>query len=280
MDLNFRKLRADEIELRLSERLELNGIRILAYKNARCDQNILDEEVGPLRWKREHSRNNNNCIVSIYDPDIKEWVSKEDCGSTNFFGPDKEKSIASDSFKRACTNWGIGRELYTVSRLNLFVDPSEIKCTALEKNGELYYKCADLFKVLELEYSEDESAIISMTISVTSVGQTSPYLIKKFPVTEHPVERVTQVNEVATNIHIQPQQVQNIPKEELNNDPLDENEIILMGNCRNRRFGDVKDTDAWRAFLSWAKGQKISSYDNDEKAGIQFRAIKKWMEKS
>ena len=41
----------------------------------------------------------------------KQWVSKEDTGTESF--TEKEKGLASDSFKRACFNWGIGRELYT-----------------------------------------------------------------------------------------------------------------------------------------------------------------------
>lgn len=106
----FRTLRADEIELRVGTCTE-NGFSLLLYKDARCDMNILDEEVGMMHWKREHSRDNANCTVSIYDSDIGEWVSKEDTGTESF--TEKEKGLASDSFKRACVNWGIGRELYT-----------------------------------------------------------------------------------------------------------------------------------------------------------------------
>ena len=83
---------------------------ILAYKDARVDMERLDEVVGALNWKREHTRDNKNCIVSIYNPETKEWVSKEDTGKESF--TEQEKGLASDSFKRACFNWGIGRELY------------------------------------------------------------------------------------------------------------------------------------------------------------------------
>jgi len=106
----FRYLRADEVELRVST-CNANGFSLLLYKDARCDQNILDETVGPMNWQRHHSRENANCIVSIWDEDKRMWVEKEDTGTESF--TEKEKGLASDSFKRACFNWGIGRELYT-----------------------------------------------------------------------------------------------------------------------------------------------------------------------
>jgi len=83
---------------------------ILAYKDARVDMQRLDDVVGALNWKREHTRENKNCIVSIWDESKSQWVSKEDTGTES--NTEAEKGLASDSFKRACFNWGIGRELY------------------------------------------------------------------------------------------------------------------------------------------------------------------------
>ena len=108
--MEFRTLKANEIECRIAT-VKSNGISLLLYKDARCDMNILDETVGKLNWKREHSRDNANCTVSIWDDDKGIWVPKEDTGTESF--TEKEKGLASDSFKRACFNWGIGRELYT-----------------------------------------------------------------------------------------------------------------------------------------------------------------------
>ena len=110
MDLNFRTLRADELEVRVGS-VGKNGASLLLYKDARVDMRLLDEVVGPFNWKREHSRDNANCTVSIYDQDKGEWVSKEDTGTRS--NTEAEKGLASDSFKRACFNWGIGRELYS-----------------------------------------------------------------------------------------------------------------------------------------------------------------------
>lgn len=120
MEINFRTLRADEIDCRVSQ-IATNYCMLLLYKDARADMDVLDETVGPMRWKREHLRDNANCRVSIYDDDIKEWVSKEDTGTESF--SEAEKGLASDSFKRACVNWGIGRELYTAP--TIFILPNK-----------------------------------------------------------------------------------------------------------------------------------------------------------
>jgi len=100
---------------------------ILAYKDARIDMQRLDEVVGALNWKREHTRDNHNCIVSIYNDCIGEWVSKEDTGTES--NTEKEKGLASDSFKRACFNWGIGRELYDYPIIQIKLDDNEFDKT-------------------------------------------------------------------------------------------------------------------------------------------------------
>lgn len=116
--MNFRKLRADEIECRVGTEKKnsdgsVKGCSILLYKDARCDMRLLDEVVGANNWKRRHKLIGDNlyCEVSIYDEAKHEWVSKEDVGTES--RTEAEKGQASDSFKRACFNWGIGRELYT-----------------------------------------------------------------------------------------------------------------------------------------------------------------------
>lgn len=108
--MKFRLLKAEEIECRMATRKD-NGCSLLLYKDARVDQNILDETVGSMNWQRHHSRDNANCIVSIWDSDKNQWIEKEDTGTESY--SEAEKGLASDSFKRACFNWGIGRELYT-----------------------------------------------------------------------------------------------------------------------------------------------------------------------
>ena len=100
---------------------------ILAYKDARVDMNRLDEVCWVENWKREHTRDNKNCTVSIWDASKQVWVLKEDTWTES--NTEEEKGLASDSFKRACFNWWIGRELYDypVIQIKLNSDEFEIK---------------------------------------------------------------------------------------------------------------------------------------------------------
>jgi hypothetical protein len=140
----FRDLRADEIECRVAQAKQ-NGVSLLLYKDARCDQNILDETVGAMNWQRQHTRDNANCIVSIWDEDKKQWIGKEDTGTES--NTEKEKGLASDSFKRACFNWGIGRELYTAP----FIWIKAEDCTSLLQDGSGKWKCFDNFEVEKIK---------------------------------------------------------------------------------------------------------------------------------
>lgn len=110
--MKFRKLNANEIDVRVATISE-KGCSLLLYKDARVDQNILDETVGAANWQRSHTLIGENlyCTVSLWDEKKQMWVSKQDVGTES--NTEKEKGQASDSFKRACFNWGIGRELYT-----------------------------------------------------------------------------------------------------------------------------------------------------------------------
>ncbi len=157
----FRNLKADEIDVRISQ-VKDNGFTLLLYKDARCDMNILDETVGAKNWQRVHTRENANCIVSIWDEEKKQWISKEDTGTES--NTEKEKGLASDSFKRACVNWGIGRELYTAPFIWVS-DTSYIKTNKTTGKGAVYER----FKVSAIEIS-DKKIITSLEI-VDSKGK-------------------------------------------------------------------------------------------------------------
>lgn len=102
--LEFRTLQAGEIDCRIATVTE-KGVSLLLYKDARVDQNILDETVGPMNWQRAHSRDNANCTVSIWDGEKQQWISKEDTGTESY--TEKEKGLASDSFKRPALTGGL-----------------------------------------------------------------------------------------------------------------------------------------------------------------------------
>lgn len=160
MEKLFRYLRADEIDCRIGT-LKEKGLTLLLYKDARCDMNILDETFGAFGWQRHHSRENANCIVSVYDERKGEWIEKEDTGTES--NTEAEKGLASDSFKRACFNWGIGRELYTAPFIWI---PKEM-CNYENKNGKLM--CFDKFCVTEIGY-DIFGTINKLVISNVSKG--------------------------------------------------------------------------------------------------------------
>lgn len=116
MELKFRDLLANEIECRVGNIIKtdkFDGFTLLLYKNARIDMELLDEVVGVGNWQREHLILGNDiyCIVSIWNGELQQWIRRTDAGSAG--GIEEEKSKASDSFKRACVNFGLGRCLYS-----------------------------------------------------------------------------------------------------------------------------------------------------------------------
>lgn len=122
MNIKFRDLRADEIEVRVQSikskkgangEYSVTGAVLLFYKDARCDMNILDETVGAENWQREHYQVKDSmfCKIGIWDEDKSEWVWKADCGTES--NTEAQKGESSDSFKRSAVSWGIGRELYS-----------------------------------------------------------------------------------------------------------------------------------------------------------------------
>lgn len=148
----FRTLRADELEVRIGQVSKAGAPKqwctLLLYKDARADMNILDETVGPFNWQRKHYTLKNviYCSVGIKGADGN-YVWKDDAGTES--NTEAQKGESSDSFKRACVNWGIGRELYTSPRAIIFEDATIFKRRS--------------FYVKSIKNSEDGS-IISYTV--------------------------------------------------------------------------------------------------------------------
>jgi len=159
--MEFRLLRPDEVEVRIGQKIgkKKDGISLLLYKNARADMNILDETVGAENWQRAQEIVGGNlyCNVGIWvdrrGDGYGDWVWKQDVGTES--NTEKEKGQASDAFKRACSNWGIGRELYTSPRMQLWA-------------GQ-FNPGNDAFTCTKLEY--DAHRIRSVTIKVKSTGK-------------------------------------------------------------------------------------------------------------
>ena len=156
MESMIRLLRADEIECRVAM-INERGASLLLYKDARADQKILDETFTPFGWKRTHQIIDGNlyCTVEVWDAQKDQWIAKQDVGTVSF--TEKEKGQASDSFKRACVNWGIGRELYTAPFI--WIPAGSMK---IQKKGEKYVT-TDRFEVKSIGYNANRE-IVSLEI--------------------------------------------------------------------------------------------------------------------
>lgn len=161
--MDIRTLKPNEIECRIGM-VSDKGVSLLLYKNARVDMQILDECFGIFGWKRSHSCIDGKlfCTVEVRDPDTGDWITKEDVGVSAF--TEKEKSQASDAFKRAAVNIGIGRELYTAP----FIWISSTKVNIQKRGDKLY--CNDRFAVGSIEYN-DNREICSLTIVRANDGE-------------------------------------------------------------------------------------------------------------
>jgi hypothetical protein len=148
-EINFRKLRADEIQVRPTDTRRKGSCLLLLYQDARCAMNILDETVGQFGWQKRYDNINGNiyCGIAIKDTDTNEWVWKYDCGAFTAKEEDMQsKADASDATKRAAVCWGIGRELYATPKL-------KITCP------ESYYyndKLTMIFAVKSIEWDGDK----------------------------------------------------------------------------------------------------------------------------
>ena len=166
MNINFRTLRADEIDVRVGTVPKSGtGLSLLLYKDARADMKVLDETVGAYNWQRTHELIDGQlfCNVSIFNEEIGQWVTKQDVGIESY--TEKEKGRASDSFKRACTNWGIGRELYTAPFIwisNKYGNIEDIK----------KYD----FRVSEVSYDSYENIV---SLSIEMKGKSTQYKWKQ-----------------------------------------------------------------------------------------------------
>lgn len=157
----FRTLNPDEVELRVAQAGKNSRVwaQYLIYKDARVDQKILDETVGEMRWKKEYTflEGKLYCTISIWDEELKQWISKQDTGTESNTEPDK--GAASDAQKRSAFCWGIGRELYSAP--DIFIDLQDGEYT--ERDGKIYPK-NNLFTVQEMNVDQETRKITSLVI--------------------------------------------------------------------------------------------------------------------
>lgn len=185
-------LKADDIDVRIQS-FKNNAVILLLYKDARVDMRILDEVFGPLGWQRTHEvvAGNLFCNIDLWNEENKCWIRKQDVGKES--NQDAEKGQASDSFKRASTNVGIGRELYTSPFIYVKLAADEIDA---QKNKP---KSSVKFSVKEIGYNERKE--INHLIIVDGKGKTRFELGKRIeePKTPEPTEATPKPKVIYVN---------------------------------------------------------------------------------
>lgn len=158
----FRALKENEISVRISQCND-KGVSLLLYKTARTDADILDESVGNQNWTCKFYEINGVlfCSIGVRYEQGGEFVFKDDCGSEG--NVEKEKSTASDAFKRAGFKHGIGRELYTAP----FIWVSADKCN-IKKNNNGKYSCFDKFSVEKIVIEDGRIKKVSIWNTTTN----------------------------------------------------------------------------------------------------------------
>jgi len=233
----FRTLKANEIECRIAQ-IKSNGLVLLLYKDARVDQNLLDETVGPLNWQRTQEVIDGSlyCTVSIWDDEKKQWISKQDVGTESF--TEKEKGRASDAYKRSCFNWGIGRELYTAP----FIWISADDCNIIKDDKG--YKCYDNFEVTEIGYNDNREINLLEIVNTKKNNQIVFTMGKKKPAkkaetkAEVKAEKKTEAKETKADV----QDYSNIDITGVENEQID---VAKVNYLRK----ELKDRDITSDFI-------------------------------
>lgn len=256
--MQFRPLRADEIECRVST-VKQNGCSLLLYKDSRADMNLLDETVGMENWQRKHELIDGQLFCSIgirvkHDDGTTEWIWKQDVGVESY--TEKEKGRASDSFKRAAFNIGCGRELYTAPFIWIGSDMCKI-----QQKGQ-GYTTYDKFEVAEIGY--DENRRINHLV-ITNNGK-KVYELGKKPVRksdspkkeepkpeEHvPANPTDKINKIKVMSLMSRAKADGVPEE------------VIFELCHVKSWQDITEEYHSKLNSTW---EKVVAYGNKRKAG-------------
>lgn len=242
----IRALRADEIEVRVGQVTE-KGVSLLLYKDARCDKRILDETFGINKWANAYSEIKGNlyCSIMLYDDATGMWIQKQDCGVES--NTEKEKGEASDAFKRAGFNVGIGRELYT--KIFIFIkEPTKLKSTL--SNGKKIYELEDQYAkwhVAKIQTNMEKEKIEFLQIADKNDNIVFTYGKEKLQQTEKTKTIGTKPNEVKkVEIEQEKQKLINAEqREKLFELASGNNELVrnVITRYKYERTNQIKETD-------------------------------------
>lgn len=110
-----------EIEWRIqSVNKQKTKTTIVPYITSRCVMSRFDEAFGMGYWQVEHQpwrTKGVKCKLSIWNNELKQWISKEDGADETHIEP--TKGGFSDALKRVAVLFGLGRSLYDYPRIVL-----------------------------------------------------------------------------------------------------------------------------------------------------------------
>ncbi len=227
--IKIRALRADEIEIRVAQVMQ-KGVQLLLYKDSRCDKRILDEIFGIDGWANCYSEIKGNlyCSIMIYDDKTGMWIQKQDCGVES--NTEKEKGEASDAFKRACFNIGIGRELYT--KIFIFV-PTETIESGKDKYGNSTYKLKDKYQkwyVSNIKTDEETEKIVFLEISEEKTNKVVfTYKAKEIKTNKVLKENKSEIDNKTVSLIITPEERKKLFELANDNSDIVKNAIQLFG---------------------------------------------------
>lgn len=190
-------LQAHEIDFRTKQvYCSSNGtgwLHLLPYKSARADMDRLDEALGTGYWQRKHEYKDGRlfCSVGIYNDVINEWIWVQDVGTPS--KQEADKGEASDSFKRACFNLGIGRELYNYPKIIIKLNNDEFEAKNI--SGKTYYNTTNKLKLDSWKWTTKFSDTKLVFICAIDNNGEQRFIYKKLnPKSSLPYTNYPQIN--------------------------------------------------------------------------------------
>lgn len=238
MKLEFRRLKAEEIEVRIGQVKQGAGFSLLLYKDSRCDMAMLDEAVGAMNWKCrfEMVRDTMFCYIAIWDDEKQQWVEKGNAGAKAEM--EEIKSEASDALKRASTTWGIGRELYNTPFIWIKGQPN--------KNRGAYW-------VGEIEYDGDSVSFLTILARGDNYQPVEVYRYgRKASATDTIKAVVNDTKKKATAMTATAKKEESTANKQRVEDENDENTRIA-----NESWGDSKEPEVITASMEDLQGTSI-----------------------
>lgn len=159
--INIPLLTPEDIEVKVKQ-ITKNGALALIFKTARTDRRILNQVFGPLNWTSDYKmvKDNLYCGIGIRESADQDFVWKWDCGTESRSDDDgnEKKGEASDAFKRAGFQVGIGEELYSSPLIWLDVETVQ--------RGDKWFLKDPLAKyvVTHVAYNEETRVITELEI--------------------------------------------------------------------------------------------------------------------